>query len=258
MAKNPTQALARALSALTLISERPRADGSYSRNRQACEQLARQTLTEIDRISGEPAPDHATAEAMVAASETPVPPPRPIPGNASVPVAAVPAGAKGALSLLIGNPTVAPGKVFTVNSDGASKGNPGPAGWGVTVECAGKLVHEEGGYLEVQTNQVAELMGALEGLRRVPAGATVSLVSDSQYVVKGINEWRHGWVRKGWRTSSNEPVANKDIWVALLAEVDKRTVTASWVRGHSGNAMNERCDQLANKAVSVRGQVFSA
>jgi ribonuclease HI len=140
---------------------------------------------------------------------------------------------------------------FTVYSDGGCKGNPGPAGWGAVVLSAeGVVVREAKGFLGRATNQVAELQGALEGLKLTPVGAVVELVSDSQYTLKGLSEWRKGWEARGWLNSAKEPVANKDIWVQLFAQADLRKVTTRWVRGHSGDTNNERCDVLANEAIS--------
>jgi ribonuclease HI len=104
----------------------------------------------------------------------------------------------------------------------------------------------------VQTNNVAELTAAVEGLVRTPEGAAVELITDSQYVQKGIVEWRHGWEKNNWITSGKEPVKNKELWQRLLALADKRRVSVTWVRGHSGHVLNERCDKLANKAVAER------
>ena len=84
----------------------------------------------------------------------------------------------------------------------------------------------------------------------------MELVSDSQYVLKGISEWRAGWERRGFRNSKNEPVANLELWKRLFAVVDARQVTVRWVRGHQGNVNNERADRLAVAALQkARGGV---
>lgn len=141
---------------------------------------------------------------------------------------------------------------FIVYSDGGCRGNPGPAGWGVVILDAdtGAILEECSGFIGVATNQVAELMGALEGLSRIPEGAVVELVSDSQYTLRGLTEWRAGWIRRGWRNSNNEPVANQDYWKKLYAVADKLKVTTRWVKGHSGNEHNEKCDALATNAIA--------
>ena len=224
-----SQALSLALDALKLISAPRRPDGTYNRSREACEQLACETLRKIEQLSAAASPAVATAP---------------------------PAKESGVLARLSNAPRVASGETFTVFSDGACKGNPGPASWGVVVLNADDTpLMVEGGFLGTQTNQVAELMAALEGLRRTPVGARVLLVSDSDYTLKGISTWRKGWERNGWLTTDKKPVKNKEIWQALLAEVDQRKVATRWVKGHSGDRYNEMCDEVANVAVATGGPV---
>ena len=208
-----TDALAAAETALELIASPMRADGTYNRDRRACEVLARDALAKVQALRN-PKPAVA-AHTPVAAGAGP----------------------------------------FVVSTDGASKGNPGPAAWGVIVIDNGAEQFAGGGYLGSQTNNIAEMTAAVEGLLRTPEGAVVELITDSQYVQKGITEWRHGWERNNWRTSTKEPVKNKELWQRLLALTDKRKVSVTWVRGHSGHPLNERCDQLANKAVAERSEL---
>jgi ribonuclease HI len=143
---------------------------------------------------------------------------------------------------------------WVVYTDGAcAPSNPGPAGWGAIVvapDGGGETDHY--GFIGPGTNQIAELTAALEGLERVPVGAMAELVSDSQYVLKGLSEWRAGWERKGFRNSKGEPVANLALWKRLFAVADARRVTTRWVRGHNGDPYNERADALANKALALR------
>ena len=139
-------------------------------------------------------------------------------------------------------------------TDGAcAPSNPGPAGWGaVLIAPDGKTESDHYGFIGPGTNQIAELTAALEGLTRVPTGEAVELVSDSQYVLKGISEWRAGWERKGFKNSKGEIVANLALWKKLFAAVDARKVTVRWVRGHNGDVYNERADALANKALALK------
>ncbi len=139
-------------------------------------------------------------------------------------------------------------------TDGAcAPSNPGPAGWGaVLLAPAGQASSEHYGFIGPGTNQIAELTAAIEGLTRVPAGAAVELVSDSQYVLKGLSEWRVGWERKGFKNSKGDPVANLALWKRLFALADARKVTTRWVRGHNGDKYNERADALANLALQAR------
>ena len=116
----------------------------------------------------------------------------------------------------------------------------------------GRTETDHYGFIGHGTNQIAELTAAVEGLSRVPAGAEVELVSDSQYVLKGLMEWRTGWERKGFRNSKGEAVANLALWKTLFAVADARRVSTRWVRGHNGDPHNERADALANKALALK------
>jgi ribonuclease HI len=144
--------------------------------------------------------------------------------------------------------------MWTAYTDGAcAPSNPGPAGWGAVLIAPGDGGESDHfGFIGPGTNQIAELTAAIEGLARVPAGAAVQLVSDSQYVLKGLTEWRAGWERKGWRNSKGEPVANLGLWKQLFALADARRVTVRWVKGHNGDRCNEKADALANKALALR------
>lgn len=135
-------------------------------------------------------------------------------------------------------------------SDGGCKGNPGPGGWGCVVESPDRGVSERYGNQALTTNNQMELTGALEALRLTPVGANVHLVTDSQYVIKGITEWMSGWKRRNWQASTGGPVKNKELWILLDAEVQQRKVEWEWVRGHTGHPQNERCDELANIAIA--------
>ena len=94
-----------------------------------------------------------------------------------------------------------------------------------------------------------ELTGILAGLRELAHPHRVHIITDSQYVVKGMTEWIQGWVRRNWRRPDRKPVLNRDLWEALLQETKRHDVTWEWVRGHAGHRENERCDVLANQAI---------
>lgn len=140
---------------------------------------------------------------------------------------------------------------WTAYTDGAcAPTNPGPAAWGHYLIAPGESHGKEfWGFIGHGTNQIAELSAAIEGLTRVPQGGSVELVSDSQYVLKGLTEWRTGWERKGFRNAKGEPVANQHLWRQLFDLADQRKVTVRWVRGHAGDLHNERVDGLANRAL---------
>ena len=149
--------------------------------------------------------------------------------------------------------TALPRSHWTAYTDGAcAPTNPGPAAWGaVILGPDGQTAEQARGFIGHGTNQIAEITAAIEGLLRVPEGVVVELVSDSQYVLKGLSEWRAGWERRGFRNSKNEPVANLDLWKRLFQVADQRKVKVRWVRGHNGDLLNERADRLANQALQA-------
>lgn len=141
------------------------------------------------------------------------------------------------------------GKWVAYTDGGCAPSNPGPAGWGVVLLAPNGGSSDHFGFIGPGTNQIAELTAAIEGLSRVPEGQAVELVSDSQYVLKGISEWRTGWERKGYRNSKGQEVANLVLWKKLFALVDARKVSTRWVKGHNGDPYNERADVLAGEAL---------
>lgn len=133
-------------------------------------------------------------------------------------------------------------------TDGACKGNPGVGGWGALLVFQG-VEKELWGGEAVTTNNRMELMGAIRGLAELKRPCDVRLVTDSQYVMKGIQEWMPNWKKRGWKTAAKEPVKNADLWQQLDEQVNRHNVTWQWVRGHIGHPGNERADQLANRGV---------
>lgn len=131
-------------------------------------------------------------------------------------------------------------KKVTIYTDGACIGNPGHGGWAAILEFAGKKKEFAGGELATTNNRM-ELQAAIEALRKLKEPCEVELYTDSQYVREGISMWIRAWKAKGWK----KKVKNKDLWQALDAEASKHKITWHWVRGHSGNSVNERCDVLA-------------
>jgi ribonuclease HI len=139
-----------------------------------------------------------------------------------------------------------------IHTDGACRGNPGPGGW---AWASGRDDFGSGAAPHT-TNQRMEVMAVIEALREHPDGA-VEIVSDSSYVVKCFQDrWYDGWKRRNWKNSKGQPVANRDLWEELIPLVleSGRQVTFSWVKGHSGDVMNDYVDQLATAAAdSQRG-----
>lgn len=135
-----------------------------------------------------------------------------------------------------------------IYTDGACKGNPGPGGWGALLVYKGVEKELWGGDPSTTNNRM-ELMAAIAGLIALTRPCSVKLVTDSQYVMKGIQEWLPNWKKRGWKTASKEPVKNADLWQKLDEEVNRHRVSWQWVRGHTGHPGNERADQLANRGV---------
>lgn len=139
-----------------------------------------------------------------------------------------------------------------IHTDGACKGNPGRGGWGAVLEYGDSCREIFGGEL-MTTNNRMELMAVIEALRCLKRGCAVKIVTDSQYVHKGVELWLEGWKRKNWKTAAGKPVANQDLWQALDTELARHRVSWQWVRGHQGHDGNERADALANRGVESLG-----
>ncbi len=135
-----------------------------------------------------------------------------------------------------------------VHTDGACKGNPGPGGWGAVLSYAGAEKELFGGEAQTTNNRM-ELRAVIEALNALNRGCRVRVVTDSQYVHKGVELWMEGWKRKNWKTAAGKPVANRDLWEALNEALRQHEVRWEWVRGHQGHPGNERADGLANRGV---------
>jgi len=139
---------------------------------------------------------------------------------------------------------------ITIYTDGSSRGNPGPGGWGAILFTDDEVI-ELGGSEKLTTNNRMELSGALFALKEIGKGPQeVEVCTDSQYVKKGMTEWIDGWIKKGWKGSTKKPVLNQDLWEALKHEEDRLKnagvkVLWKYVPGHAGVEMNERADVIA-------------
>ncbi len=139
-------------------------------------------------------------------------------------------------------------EVVEIWTDGACKGNPGPGGWGVLLKMGGVEKTLHGGEL-LTTNNRMEMLAVIEALGALKRPCKVLLHVDSQYVMKGMTEWIHGWKQRGWRTADKKPVKNSDLWQRMDEVVAKHSITWKWVKGHAGDPGNERADLLANRGV---------
>lgn len=140
-------------------------------------------------------------------------------------------------------------KEVTIYTDGACSRNPGPGGWGAIL-LYGKHEKELSGGSKETTNNRMELTAAIEALKKLKEPCVVHLYSDSAYLVNGMNEeWYRNWQRNGWLNGKKQPVENRDLWQELLREVKRHDVNFYKVKGHSDNNLNNRCDELARKAI---------
>jgi ribonuclease HI len=134
-------------------------------------------------------------------------------------------------------------------TDGACSGNPGPGGWACILKHVGSdRVRELAGGAPETTNNRMELQAVIEGLRALTRPCRVKVVTDSEYVARGMQEWLPNWIANGWRRKVRgrlEPVKNVEYWQALSALCDKHDVTFEHVRGHAGHPENEACDRMA-------------
>ena len=136
-------------------------------------------------------------------------------------------------------------EIFT---DGACRGNPGPGGWGVLLRHKSHIKTLYGAEAETTNNRM-ELMAAIQALESLTRPCKVRLTTDSQYVMKGIQEWMINWKKRGWKTAARKPVKNVDLWQRLDAATRIHDIDWAWVKGHSGHPENEQADALANKAI---------
>ncbi len=137
-----------------------------------------------------------------------------------------------------------------IYTDGACRGNPGPGGWGATLEL-GEHFRELSGAEADTTNNRMELMAVIRAFEALKRRAAVRVYLDSEYVRRGITEWLPNWKARDWRTADRKPVKNRDLWEQLDAAVQGHDIEWRWVKGHSGIPGNERVDALANAAIDA-------
>lgn len=146
-----------------------------------------------------------------------------------------------------------------IHTDGGCHGNPGPGGWAYILETGQEKI-EGYGFAADTTNNRMELTAVIEALRYVVAenlAATsraveqrIEVHTDSRYVQQGITSWIESWERNGWRTSAKKPVKNQELWQSLRELQLRLRPIWCWVKGHSGNPLNERCDALVQEAIA--------
>ena len=135
-----------------------------------------------------------------------------------------------------------------IHTDGACSGNPGPGGWGAILQYNGHIKELKGGAQET-TNNKMELTAAIKALNSLKRSCEVELHTDSKYVKDGLTNWMKNWKKNGWKTANKKPVKNLELWQALDEAVSRHKINWHWVKGHDGNEMNEKADQLANEGM---------
>ena len=143
---------------------------------------------------------------------------------------------------------------FKAYTDGACSGNPGVGGWGAVLlaEKNNKIIKRKeisGGVVDTTNNQM-ELVAAIETLKALKKYTEICIITDSNYVKKGITEWLPSWKKNNWKTSSKKEVKNRKLWEELEELVNRNKVDWLWVKGHAGNIENERADFLAREEIN--------
>ncbi|MCL2628474.1 MAG: ribonuclease HI [Oscillospiraceae bacterium] len=135
-------------------------------------------------------------------------------------------------------------KKIRIYTDGACSGNPGPGGWGAIL-VYGSKEKELSGFEKSTTNNRMELTSVIMALEALKEPCEIELFTDSQYVANAINKgWLEAWQKKGWKRKGGE-VKNPDLWIKLMPFLEKHKIKFTWVKGHSDNEYNNRCDELA-------------
>lgn len=134
-----------------------------------------------------------------------------------------------------------------IYTDGACSGNPGPGGWGALL-ISGNTEKELSGGEADTTNNRMEMMAVIGALKALKRDCSITIFTDSKYVLQGLTEWLPNWKKRGWKTADKKPVKNVDLWQELDMLAAKHAITWQWVKGHNGDVNNERVDALARAA----------
>ena len=137
-------------------------------------------------------------------------------------------------------------KIYT---DGSCLGNPGNGGWAAIIIDDKKKIQIKGSKKDTTNNQM-ELLAPIKALKKIPKGSSVQIFTDSRYVKSGITEWIHNWKKNGWKTTSKQPVKNKDLWTELDQMTNEFQIKWSWVKGHSTDVLNNEVDLIAREAAN--------
>ena len=138
---------------------------------------------------------------------------------------------------------------YTVYTDGACSGNPGPGGWGAVIFDERERQMNISGKVKNTTNNRMELMAPIMALKKIKSKSDIIIFTDSTYVKNGITDWIKKWEKNGWESSNKKPVKNKDLWIRLNDLCQKNEVIWKWVKGHSNNKYNNLADELATQSI---------
>jgi len=138
---------------------------------------------------------------------------------------------------------------YTIYTDGACSGNPGPGGWGAVIFDQDKKQKNISGNAKNTTNNRMELMAPIMALKKIKSKSEVTIFTDSTYVKNGITEWIKKWEKNGWKSANKKPVKNKDLWIKLNDLCKKYKIDWKWIKGHSNNEYNDLADDLATRAI---------
>ena len=137
---------------------------------------------------------------------------------------------------------------YTIYTDGACLGNPGPGGWAAIIfnNNSGEEKKIFGSDLKTTNNRM-ELLAVIKALEELPSSSSLIIFTDSKYVINGMSSWISNWKKKNWLSASKKPVKNKDLWMKLDELCKKFVIKWNWIKGHSGDKNNEAVDEIARK-----------
>ena len=138
---------------------------------------------------------------------------------------------------------------YIIYTDGACSGNPGPGGWGAVIFDENKKQINISGKETITTNNRMELLAPIMAIKRIKEKSEITVYTDSTYLKNGITDWIKKWEKNGWKSSSNQPIKNKDLWLELNKLISEHKVSWNWVEGHSNNEFNNLADKLATEAI---------
>ena len=138
---------------------------------------------------------------------------------------------------------------YTIYTDGACSGNPGPGGWGAVIFDQDKKQNNISGNEKNTTNNRMELMAPIMALKKIKPKSEVIIFTDSTYLKNGITEWIKKWEKNDWKNANKKPVKNKDLWIKLNDLSKKYKIDWKWIKGHSNNEYNDLADDLATRAI---------